>query len=142
MGHQVIPPRRPDWRQRLHAYVAAAWRQPFDWAGANCGLFVAGAIEAMTGVDPAEALRGRCGSAAAARRALRRLGYEDHVAMAAAWLAPCAPAESQVGDVAVVPTADGERALGLVAGHRVLVMRPEGLGSVGLLDACAAFRVP
>lgn len=145
----LIPPRRPDWRVRLDAYVAAAWRAPFDWGSNNCGLFVAGAIEAMTGVDPAAELRERLRAGPRqVRRAVRRVtGHRDHVAMAASLFASCPRAEAQVGDLAVLaagPCAPQPRALGLVAGHRVLVMRDAGLGSVGLLDACVldAYRVP
>lgn len=144
----VIPPRLPDWRARLDAYVAAAWRRPFGWGDVNCGLFVAGAVEAMTGLDPAAHLRGHLGAGPReARQAIRRSGYRDHVAMVADLLQQCHRAEARVGDVAVVLTgasAPQPMALGLVAGHRVLVMRPVGLGSVGLLDAdvTAAYRVP
>ncbi len=75
--------RIPGWRGRLVAYLARTRGQPFVWGQLDCGLFSAGAIEAMTGVDPAAALRGRYATAAGARRAFRKLGFEDHVAFAA-----------------------------------------------------------
>lgn len=51
-----------DWQSRLTAYLAATSERKFRYGQQDCGLFVAGAIEAMCGVDVAMALRGRYGS--------------------------------------------------------------------------------
>jgi hypothetical protein len=50
--------RLPDWQSRLSEYVLLNARRPFRYGELDCGLFVAGAIAAMTGVDVAAELRG------------------------------------------------------------------------------------
>jgi hypothetical protein len=50
--------RLPDWQSRLSAYVVRCAAKPFRYGDQDCGLFVAGAIEGMTGVDVAAELRG------------------------------------------------------------------------------------
>jgi len=42
-----------DWPQRLDAYIEANRNQPFAWGVADCCQFIAGAIFAMTGENPA-----------------------------------------------------------------------------------------
>lgn len=41
-----------DWPQRLSAYLFARRETPFEWGRHDCCKFSAGAVEAMTGVDP------------------------------------------------------------------------------------------
>jgi uncharacterized protein YigE (DUF2233 family) len=87
----------------------------------------------MTGNDPALSLRGTYTTFAGGIKKLRAAGYPDHVAMAAALYAKVPRAEAQVGDLAVVNTDEGP-ALGVVGGARAFFMRPNGLGSVDLID--------
>ena len=47
-----------DWPRRLEAVLAEAEADRFEWGRNDCGLLVARAIEAMTGVDVAANLRG------------------------------------------------------------------------------------
>jgi hypothetical protein len=48
-----------DWQARLSDYIVSNATTKFKYGVLDCGLFVAGAIEAMTGIDPAEGLRGK-----------------------------------------------------------------------------------
>ena len=66
--------RLPDWEDRLHTYLARWVDAEFEWGEADCALFAAGAVEAMTGVDPATEFRGQYDSRADAARALRAMG--------------------------------------------------------------------
>lgn len=66
--------RLPDWEARLHDYLAACERATFAWGTLDCVLFSAGAVLAMTGVDPAAAARGHYTTAIGSVRALRRYG--------------------------------------------------------------------
>jgi hypothetical protein len=50
--------RRPDWPERLHEYVEARRDAPHVWGSNDCAMFAAGAVEAMTGVDPFARWRG------------------------------------------------------------------------------------
>lgn len=61
--------RLPDWPARLAEAVERARREPFSWERHNCGLLLADAVLAMTGTDPADALRSEF---AAGRRAAWR----------------------------------------------------------------------
>lgn len=67
-------------------------------------------------------------------RVLRRAGFEDHVALAQHHLAAKPVAFANVGDGAIVLSGN-ERALGIVQGPNVFVLRPEGLGHVPLAAA-------
>jgi hypothetical protein len=122
-----------DRRSRLLDYIETVRREPFEYGRCDCGTFAAGAVEAMTGTDPAAAIRGHYTTFAGGIKKLRAAGYSDHVAMAAALYAKVPRAEAQVGDLAVVNTDEGP-ALGVVGGARAFFMRPNGLGSVDLID--------
>lgn len=66
--------RLPDWEARLAAYLEPLRERPFAWGTHDCCLFCAGAVEAMSGVDPMPEFRGRYTTAIGAERALRRYG--------------------------------------------------------------------
>lgn len=133
--------RHPDWRGRLVAYLGACAGRPFEWGRHDCALFAAGCIEAMTGEDHGGAFRGRYRSFKGGLKALRKAGHADHVAMVASLLDEVPVAYAQAGDLAMIETPEGA-ALGVVQGHRIYVLRPEGLASVDLLRAARAWRVP
>jgi hypothetical protein len=134
--------KRPDWRARLSAYIAATWAQPFGYGRQDCALFAAGAIEAMTGTDPAAGFRGRY---ATRDEGMMLLFTEDGamgpIDLARRILTAVPPAFAQAGDIAVVDAEEG-RALGVVAGPHVYLAGVGGLVTVPLAKARAAFRVP
>ncbi|MBB4620123.1 DUF6950 family protein, partial [Sphingomonas abaci] len=66
--------RYPDWEARLAAYLEPLRARPFAWGRHDCSTFAAGAVEAMTGVDPMPEFRGRYSTARGSVRALRRFG--------------------------------------------------------------------
>lgn len=131
--------RLPDWKSRLTAYLAAIGTRPFKPGQHDCALFVAGAVETMTGDDPARGWRGYR-SLAEGRRALARRGYADQVALVASLLPEIAPALARAGDVAVVAGEDGP-AVGIVQGEMVFALRREGLAILPRLQIERAFRL-
>lgn len=131
--------RVPDWRKRLQAYVIANAQRQFRPGRWDCALFVAGAVEAMTGVDHARGFRGYR-TMAEGRRKLSDKGHEDHVALAGSLLTAIPVLRAMPGDVAVVPAGEGQ-ALGIVQGALIYVVGPGGLGTVPLTDATGAFKV-
>lgn len=131
--------RHPDWQARLTDYVVQMMRADFRPGQADCALFAAGAVKAVTGEDHARGHRGYR-TIAEGMRKLRRAGFEDHVALVASILPEIAPAFAQVGDVAVIETDEGP-ALGVVQGEMIYCLRPDGMGLVPLLSAVRAFRV-
>ncbi len=69
--------RKPDWEARLAAYLEPLRARQFAWGRHDCCTFSAGAVEAMTGVDPMPEFRGVYRSAASSVRALRKIGAGD-----------------------------------------------------------------
>lgn len=132
------PSKLPDWRLRLRAYLAEADR-PFEWGTHDCGAFAGGAVAAMTGANPHDEVAGRYRTARGAARALRRAGYGDHIALAAAHLDEVAPKAARFGDIAMVD-GEGGPALGVVTGAHIAVLTPQGRGVVPLSEAKRVFR--
>lgn len=131
------------WREALFAYIHEVARRPFEWGNHDCGLFAAGAVQAMTGVDMASEYRGRYTTLLGGIRLLKKAGFADHAELAASLFEEIPVARAGVGDIAAIEE-DGQIALGIVQGPRIYVLRPDnaGIGTVGLLDAKRAFRVP
>ncbi len=133
--------RRPDWQVRLKSYLEAVHRRAFAPGAHDCAMFAAGAIEAMTGADLAEGWRGQYATLVAGRRAMRKAGFEDHVAFAASLLPEIPPSFAQVGDIGTVPDEDGELALCVVQGEAVYSVTETGLAIADRLTMTRAFRV-
>jgi hypothetical protein len=66
--------RLPDWEELLSGYLADNAARPFSWGDNDCILFACGAVEAMTGVDPAADYRGQYSDREGAALALREIG--------------------------------------------------------------------
>lgn len=133
--------RRPDWKVRLTDYVARAARVPYAIGRHDCALFAAGAVEAVTGRDPASGWRGAYDTKIAGLKALRRAGHDDHLAATAALLEEIHPAFAAAGDIAAVRDAEsGSLVLGVVQGEMVYVLRETGLGLVPRSAMVRAFR--
>jgi len=132
--------RLPDWQARLQAWLIEVGGKSFEPGRHDCALFAAGAVAAMTGEDPAAVFRGRYRTLRGGLRVLRRAGWRDHVAFAAAHLDEINPLMARPGDLAVVP-ADGGDALGVVQGEWVYVLGLQGMGMVPLTSATRAFRL-
>ena len=71
MGSSV---RLPDWHARLNALIAERQAQPFTWGHVDCCLWVADAVQAMTGRDPAADVRAHYSTARGAKSVLRQVG--------------------------------------------------------------------
>lgn len=66
--------RREDWPERLNAYFDSVRASPFQFGTLDCCLYVAGAVEAMTGEDLASEWRGTYEDADGAIAALSQWG--------------------------------------------------------------------
>jgi hypothetical protein len=134
--------RHPDWMKRLMAFVTARPQPDFAYGRHDCALFAAGAVLAMTGTDFAAPYRGRYTTLTGGLRVLRRDGFADHVALAAAHLPECHPSQLLPGDLAVLPAPDDQRALGVVQGAAVYLLDPAGrIAMRPLAEAVQGFRV-
>ena len=132
--------RRADWQIQLIQFMGDAARTPFQSGVHDCALFAAGAVFAMTDQDFAAGYRGRYSTLKGGFKLLQKAGFEDHIALAASLFEEIPPAFAAVGDLAVVPTEQGD-ALGIVQGSGIYVLTPDRLGVVSLLIASRAFRV-
>lgn len=117
--------RLPDWQPRLAAWLRRINGSPIKPGRHDCCLFGAGAIEAQTGIDLAAPWRGRYTTFAGGRRVLRRAGYADHIDLIARTLTEHHVSTALEGDIAVLPTEDGD-AVGVIQGAAVYVLTPSG----------------
>ena len=127
------------WRARLGRYLAVEAGRPFAWGESDCVLFAAGAVEAMTGVDPAAPWRGRYRTERGAWRVLRRAGFRDHLEAAAAVLPQIPAGAAREGDLAVV--GEGREAtIGIIVRDHVVCRADTGVRLVSRRQASRAFR--
>lgn len=129
--------RYPDWKSRLHRFLAEARRAEFQRGLCDCAVFACDAVEAQTGVDLAADFRGY-ETARAGLRALHRAGFDSLLAIASDRL----PVADRVrpGDLAAVPGEFGT-ALGVVQGRLIYTMNVQGLETVPLEVMQIGFRV-
>lgn len=133
--------RHPDWRARLTAYVSATDAPDFAYGRHDCALFAAGAVLAMTGIDHAAPFRRHYTTLRGGLRVLRRAGFADHVALAAAHLPALHPSQAMPGDLAVFDGPEGA-VLGVVQGQGAYVLDPGGRVAMrAMRHAVGAFRV-
>ncbi len=135
--------RKEDWRKRLGQYVNRIRTTPYAFGSQDCWLFVAGAVEAMTGVDHAAPHRGRYKTARGALGVMKRAGAADMAEFARLFLEEHdAPVFAQIGDVVAIPTDDAFGfSLGILNGERVLVVTPTGIDTRDRSEAIRAFKV-
>jgi hypothetical protein len=140
--------RKPDWQSCLSSYVLECAAKPFRYGELDCGLFVAGAIEAMTGVDVAGDLRGVYATRKEAFGTIRRLaGRASMEAIAECIAARCGAQEvpvafAQRGDA--VQLGRGRAAtLGIVAMHGTEILAPakDGLVRMEMSKAVRAWHI-
>lgn len=133
--------RHKDWAARLNAYLQEVAHKPYDEATHNCGTFVAGAVEAMTGKDFGKPYT-EAGSLQRQVARLRKAGFWTHADYAASVLDEIHPSQARMGDIAAFTVDDPIGvALGVVNGEETFVLRPDGLATLDTLSAVKAFRV-
>lgn len=94
--------RREDWEQRLNDYLAGQHGQTFEWGKADCALFVAGAVQAMTGKDFARGFRRKYRDEQGAAAVLEAAGARNLSEFVEQRLTRKPKAMAQRGDVAMV----------------------------------------
>lgn len=108
---------------------------------ADCFFFgcrVADALDPGLGLEAKYA--GSYTTLRGAQTALRRRGYKSLSDLFSAHLAPCAPAEARIGDIAVLKLKDGEH-VGVCVGMKFITKTSRGRAFHDLADCTAAFRV-
>ena len=129
-----------NWPETLAAFLESRRDLPFAWGANDCCLFVADAVEAITGIDAAAPYRGRYSTAAGAYRALKKYGTG---AIADAWSAHFTEIPTHEigrGDVVLFDNA-GELASAISFGRKLWAVTDHGLITLPLSHAVRAWRV-
>lgn len=129
--------RFPDWPVRLNQYLLAVRERSFAYGSYDCCIFVAGAIEAMTGADPMPEYRGQYNSVETGKAALRTLGQGTLLkTLYRKFGKPLPGAHGRKGDIAWY-----NGALGLVLGRVAMFVGVNGFVLVPLSQLQYTFRV-
>ena len=147
MLHEQRLRRRPDWPTALQLFCTANSRRRFAWGEWDCCLFVADAIEAMTGVDIAAPFRGKYRTYREALKLIRMLCGDWPLECVAAkiaaehGMAEIPVAQAQRGDMVLVN--NGRRpVMGIVAlNGRELIVVSDRLTRAPMSAARRAWRV-
>ncbi len=129
-----------DWEIRLEKYIQSKCETRFAWGTHDCVLATCGAIEAITGIDPAEDYRGTYSTEQEAGKRIpaltvgwefRKLGFKE-----------IAPLAAQRGDAVSVDLPNGF-ALGFVGLDGRIYVTDEfcGWGKLRLSRGLSAWRV-
>lgn len=113
------------WEAALSAYIAQHRDTPFIYGDHDCGVFAAGAVKAMTGVDLIPEFRGKYQNEIGAARALKKLGAGNLEKTVDAKLPQISISRVQRGDIVMM---DGN--LGVAVGGKAWFTGEEGLVSV------------
>jgi hypothetical protein len=126
-----------NWHSKLLAYIDQQERIPFAYGVNDCLLMVAGAVEAVTGVDHAAPFRCRYTTLAEGRALIGKslLSFvksklKEHASLS----------DADDGDVAALKE-DGQWAFGVLIGPHLYVQTETGLGILRRSDALKAFKV-
>jgi hypothetical protein len=142
--------RLPDWMRRLDTFLAESNGRKFEYGQWDCFLFACAAIEAQTGVNPGDELRGKYDSAAGSRRQMaavcgKRSFGEAVAAVFARYGIPefVNPSDARRGDAVLVKRGRGRYSVGLAAGDGIYTFNLLDSGIVALprLPIVHAWRV-
>jgi hypothetical protein len=121
----------------LNEYILAVRERPFAYGNYDCCIFVAGAIEAMTGADPMAEYRGQYDSVETGKAALRTLGQGTLLkTLYRKFGKPLPGAHGRKGDIAWY-----NGAVGLVLGRVAMFVGAGGFVLVPLSRLTRVFRV-
>lgn len=129
--------RSSNWPRRLMEYIERNAREPFAWGEHDCALFAAGAVHAMTGEDPMEAIRGTYSDESGAEDAIASLSARGlYGALTEVLGASVVGAQGKRGDIAY-----HNGICGVVMGRDALFVSDEGLIRVPIRQVQRAFHV-
>lgn len=132
--------KKHNWPTLLANFIVSRQSEPFAWGKNDCCLFVADAVEQITGTDFASDYRGTYSTEKGAYKALKKQGDET---VAAAWSRhfPEIPVQEMGrGDVALV-ISEGQPATAICFGARLWVVSKKGLITLCRSQAIQAWRI-
>jgi hypothetical protein len=129
--------RRPGWELALVEEIDRARGMAFAWGQHDCATWAFDVRQRLTGIDAAQAWRGRYSTAAGSVRVMRRLGWLTLPAMGCALLGdPIQPLCAQRGDIVMTGGA-----FGVCAGVAGVFVAERGLTERPMTEATLAWRV-
>lgn len=135
--------RYPDWPAKLAAHLDTVKALPFAWVSNDCCTFAAGAVLAITGLDPMAPLRGKYATQAGAKRLIARAGGLQ--ALVCRYLGEPLQTRAMAGrgDVVLYEMLEpyGPHALGICVGSMIAAPGPAGTVLLPITVASAAWRI-
>lgn len=127
-----------DWMLRLEKLVQERQHARFAWGSQDCSMWACDAVQAVTGHDPAQDLRGLYSTEAEAAALIEEGGGLPAMACAR-FGAEIGPRLAAAGDVGLIATPRGD-ALVVCAGGHWLAAAPFGLTLVPTASVLRAWR--
>jgi len=132
-------PRRHDWAERL-VDVISCHHAPFAWGVCDCATLFAGAVEAVTGIDPLAPFRPWSSETDAMRR-LTASRHRSIMAFTAAHFPEIEPADVRRGDLVYGDEVDALSCPAVVIGSAAMSLMPSGAVLFPITLARRAFMV-
>ena len=132
--------KKNNWPTLLAHFIRSRKDEPFKWGTNDCCLFVADAVECITGIDYASTYRGTYTTKIGAYRALKK---QANGTVAGAWSQHFdeIPVKSMGrGDVALV-LVENEPAVSICFGAKLWIVSKQGLITLPRSQAVQAWRV-
>lgn len=132
-----------NWPHLLNEFIESRRSAPFAWGVNDCCIFACDAVLEITGIDPANDIRGTYEDASGAARVLVSYGGVEGVAQARALehgFQEVPVAMSQRGDV-VIATMRGHATMGICIGAEAAFVAETGLIFWPLKQCSRAWRV-
>ena len=120
------------WESRLAAVLEAARGTPYVLGASDCLRLACADVEALTGVDYWQRFAGYSTRRGALVTIARIAGNLGEAVTATLAVSPAPTLSARRGDLVLFRDGEGEDHLGVVAGSRIMVYLPAGLGGVAL----------
>ena len=139
MGARLMA-RVQGWELALVAAIAGARDLPFQWGVHDCATWAFDVRQALTGIDAADAWRGKYRTEKGAARMLRRLRCKTVEDLAVSILGDPLSTTlfAQRGDIVL---GGPEQALGVCVGSDALFLQPSGLVALPIRNCMKSWRV-
>lgn len=129
--------RQPNWPRQLNEYLMSVRERTYMLGTWDCCMFAAGAIEAITGVDPMSDLRGTYTTHEEYLRSLQALGQSTlYDALVDRFGPPIPGVQAKRGDLAWY-----EGCCGIIIGRTAIFIFEAGYGLVPITHIREAFKV-
>lgn len=129
--------RQPTWPRLLNEYLMTVRENTYDLGTWDCCIFTSGAIQAMTGVDPMQELRGQYSTPEEYLAGLHAHGYTSLYNALEDKFGPSIPGtKGKRGDIAWY-----EGCCGIIIGRTALFVFEAGYGLVPITSVREAFKV-